>query len=235
MADTDTKKPRTARPKRQGDTEAELPQAGTAESPPVAVSEPDPVPERRFATPDMLGGDEATTEMELPVLAVWVKVRFLSQEDVLHLGFIPDYAGFIEMATKASALARKQESGQKLTAKEKRTFQDNRIAMEADQLRYQHHLAHLALVHPDVVGPEGQLLGDPEPCTDCTPPDLASMGQFVRHPKSLWSLTQTKRLSSVDTDIVVAMALHAEHATVVRPFSQDPTPLDSAAPAPTTE
>jgi hypothetical protein len=229
MAQVKTKNPAARQVgERTPDTEVE-PQVGTADDPSAAPSEPQPMPERVFATPDMFGEGDTVSELELPVLGVWVKVRLLAQEDVLHLGFIPDYAGFIEMATKAQELAAKEEAGKKLSAKDRKSFEANRINMEVEQLRYQHHLAHLAILHPDAD------LKAPEPCEDCTPADLAKLGQYVQHPKSLWTLAQARHLSSVDTDIVVAVALQAERASVLRPFSQDQPQPGSPAAAPTTE
>jgi len=228
MAGTKTDKAPSARQVGGRGAEAEVePQLGPADDSAAVPSEPDALPERVFASPDLFGEGDLTAEIELPILQVWVKVRFLAQEDVLHLGFLPDYAGFIEMATKARQLAEKEEAGKKLSAKDRKDFDANRINMEVEQLRYQHHLAHIALLHPDAD------LKQPEPCEDCTPDDLARIGQYVQHPKPLWTLAQARHLSSVDTDYVVAVALQAERASVLRPFSQAPPQPDSPAAVPT--
>ncbi len=230
MAGTKTAKAPSSRQVGGRGTEAEVePQLSPADDSAAAPSEPDALPERVFAAPDLFGEGDPIAEIELPILQVWVKVRILAQEDVLHLGFIPDYAGFIEMATKARELAEKEEAGKKLSAKDRRDFDANRINMEVEQLRYQHHLAHLALLHPEAD------MKHPEPCEDCTPDDLARIGQYVQHPKPLWTLAQARHLSSVDTDYVVAVALQAERATVLRPFSQDQPQPGSPVAAPTSE
>lgn len=168
---------------------------------------PSPTP---WATSDLLGGDIAYEDILLPILKVKVRVRYLDTVEVTRLQMLPDYAGFLELAQEFGRLI--AEGGTSLGDE-----QESKMAEET--VRYQKHVAHLAIADP-----EADLERD-EKCMSCE----------MEHPRSLWTLRQAGRLPSADLDFVVLTALRAEGVVSMRPFSEAPTPPDSPVPADTSQ
>lgn len=196
-------------------TVGEPPEARQPESPsPTPDPQPTPQPEpdtRVWATADLLGADEPWAETQLPILQQWVKVRYLGTEDISPLQYLPDYVGFIELCLKLAGSRQEQESV-------------NPIELEQETIRYQAHIAHLAMLDPSI-----QTLDDTIECDDCAAPDQPS----VIHPRTLLSVKQARRLPSPDLEHVADIALQADRVLRMRPFSEALQEVASRGPATT--
>jgi len=161
-------------------------------------------PARQYATADLLGPAESfwTEEFYLQRTGVWVLVRSLDTVEMTELVELPDLFGYREVMLQVREIRQwKPDSG------EERPKPLDGSAFSVEQTRYMAHIAHLAIVVPEA-GPE------PVECPDPT--------CELKHPASLWTVAQTRRMNPTDLEEVGAFALRGRLGQRVGPFSGRP-------------
>lgn len=167
--------------------------------------------QRQYATAEQLGSTEGYEEVQLPVLGSWVKVRYVDTPEVASASFLPDLADFTKLAAKIN---------------DGKQSEVDPAEWSIENLRFQAHLVHLAVMHPEADLDEKVL------CEDCSVkrPD-GTYEHEVKHPRSLWTPKQASRLQPLDTGTVANITVRANAFASVRPFSTDRTPDVSPEPA----
>lgn len=161
----------------------------------------------KIATENDLGGDADWVNIELPVLRIGVRVRFLETQEIMRLQYIPDLLGWQEMT--AALFGPDEEARQSVDTG----------ALSAEQYRWEAAVAHLAVM-ANAKTEDGEVFGSdlsPARCDDCG----------FAHPPSLWSFKKTLRLHSQDVDKIQAAATMPQTFGAVRSFLAGETASDS--------
>ena len=157
--------------------------------------------EAEWATAGLLGPDKGYEDTVLPVMGVKVRVRFLDTVETTRLQLLPDYIGFFALVEQLNSETEGLDED----------LDPKQIAV--DQVAYQAHVAHRAIVdrlHRGVVR-----------CEDCGD----------SHVRSLWSLSQARRLLPDDLGHITNIALQAVKVASHRPFSKGLPQNGSSEPA----
>lgn len=156
-------------------------------------------PEKVYATADDLGpADQRWEEVELPVLGKTVCVLFLDTPTIAGLTFLPDIAGFGELVAEA----------------EEKPTEVDISAYIVENVRYQAHVAHVAVIDPDRAQ-------ETVTCESCG----------LKHAPSLWTLDQAKRLQRPDLTAISEIAFKIQALARVLPLSEAETEPASQEPA----
>lgn len=164
-----------------------------------------------WASAEDLGADEGYEDIVLPERGRKVRVRYLDTAETTRLALLPDFLGFFALVATLNEDSEAGREGANTLAEGANTAD-----LAAQEILYEAHVAHLAIVRPSYPEPE-------QPCGSCG----------AQHPPALWTLRQARRLAKADLDAVVEAALRAREVRALRPFSGDPTPSGSSEPATT--
>jgi hypothetical protein len=195
---------------------AEQPTPPAPEPTPPPAPEPTPVAPPRATKAMLEGGDEGWELVVLPLLGVECEVRYLDGAEMGQLQFLPELAGFQELALKLYAA--RQEAKDRGEEPEAPTLPEDpieRTRSVAENIRYMQHVAHLAVRDPD-------LPDEPGDCPDCR----------LYHRPALWTRKQIARaFMGDDLQTVQEVALRFAALRVVRPLSQGPPESGTPSPA----
>lgn len=157
--------------------------------------------EKVYATADDLGTEDGTEEITLPNLGKTVCVRMLGTDEMTGLTYLPDLAGFGELAAQVRSNAPED-------------IDIDLSKFIVGEIKYQAHAAHVAVVPP------GGALADPVECESCG----------LEHPPSLWTQRKTRRLHREDLAAICEIAFRARVVERVLPLSPDETESASPEP-----
>jgi len=142
-------------------------------------------------------------DVELPVMGVMVRVRFLSNVEATQLALLPDLSRFALLMSQLQTGDRESS----LSDEEARELQKERV-------HYMTRLAHLCVVDQDEPPME-------RACVDCG----------LVHGPSLWTGEQTTFLAPEDLATIASTAERGWELERVAPLSKGPTESTSSPPA----
>lgn len=152
-----------------------------------------------FASPDDYGDDKPFEVIKLPIKSKLVRVRQLDTPEIVSLSMLPDLAGVAELSRRLLA---PDDDDDPLPP----DFSIETLLV--DNYSYLGHVVHRAVLASDDL----RIVH----CGSCS----AQGGVSIKHPRSLWTLRQARRLHPDDMDAISSIALRVAAMRLVRPFSQ---------------
>lgn len=153
--------------------------------------------------------DAPFADRVLPIIGKRVRIRYLTNEEATEIAVLPDLGKFAELTQKLAEDLQRDEDKPSLFSRE----QQQQYLVE--RARYNSFLVHRAVMVPDA-DPNAFL-----PCNECD----------GRHPLSLFTMLQARRIDGRDVEVIAAVAEDREVLERSLPFSQDPTDSASTPPA----